>query len=175
MWGTNPSVLRRSSLFVWSFPTVCHHARGGVYGKITSLPFLPISVWPFDPLLWQNCSANFQVFYRENYFICSDRFIVSVGGGELKMFLCHHLEPGILTISWQCSKTETNPFIPSKATDSTKSLTPIEPPCVSPGADLSFLKSKAEYSSPPGPCYLGVDLVSSMPQDISLRLISPFY
>ena len=43
-------------------------------------------------------SVSFWVSFRENCSIWSCRFSMSVGGGELRSFLCHHLgpEPGLI-------------------------------------------------------------------------------
>lgn len=57
--------------------------------ELGSLPLLPISMWPFYPLLWKSYFASFQVFSRENCSIGSGSFGVFVGGCELRdIFLC---------------------------------------------------------------------------------------
>lgn len=48
--------------------------------------------WGWNSLLWSSCSASSQVLFRRNCFICSWRFVVSMGGSEFRVFLCHHLE-----------------------------------------------------------------------------------
>lgn len=79
MWGLNPLLLLGNSVFVRFPPTVSCHTRGGVFGKTTSLPLLPVSVWPFDLLLCKSFSVKCQVFFRRYFYLT--RFDVSVGGG----------------------------------------------------------------------------------------------
>lgn len=38
-------------------------------------------------------------FSEENYSVCSYKFVVSVGGNEFRVFLCHHLDPSPIIIS----------------------------------------------------------------------------
>ena len=80
-----PCFLGRSSAVV----IVGHHAVGGVFVETFSLP---TSVWPLYPLLCRNCSASFQTFFRGNGSTSSWAFGVSVGGGEFRIFLHHHVE-----------------------------------------------------------------------------------
>ena len=42
---------------------------------------------------WRSHSASFQVFFTINWSMCSCRFGVSVGRGEFRILLHHHLEP----------------------------------------------------------------------------------
>ena len=89
MWGVNPLLLREKLRICEILLIVGHHAVGGVLSR----PFLlPISVWPFYPLLCRNCSASFQTFFRENVSTSSWASGVSVGGGEFRIFLHHHVE-----------------------------------------------------------------------------------
>ena len=84
-----PCFLGRSSVFVrspWLWVTM-------LWVEYLSRPFLlSISVWPFYPLLCRNCSASFQAFFRGNGSTSSWGFGVSVGGGEFRIFLHHHVE-----------------------------------------------------------------------------------
>ena len=72
--------------------------RAFFLGESVSLFLLPISMLFFYPLLWRLCSSRFQVPFRENYSICGCGFVVSVGEGELRIFLHHHLEPGLFRL-----------------------------------------------------------------------------
>lgn len=49
----------------------------------------------FYSLLWRLCSFNFQVLFRGTYSVGSGRFVVSMGRGELRILLCHHLESNL--------------------------------------------------------------------------------
>lgn len=52
-----------------------------------SLPLLPVLVWFFYLFLWSRGSGCPQVLLRRNCSICSCIFVMSVGGGELRIFL----------------------------------------------------------------------------------------
>ena len=41
----------------------------------------------------RHCLSNSRVFFRERSSTCSCQFIVSMGGGKFRVFLCHHLKP----------------------------------------------------------------------------------
>ena len=71
--------------FLWS---ACGFSLEG-----SSLLFLPILMLSFHLLLWRFCLPTFRVPFRRNYFIHSCRFVVSIGGGKFRIFLCHHLQP----------------------------------------------------------------------------------
>lgn len=81
-----------SSVFVRTLLMVGHCTTVQVFGETEFLPLLPISVRLFYPLLWSSSSASTQVLFRVNYLIYSYRFVISIGGGELRIFLHHHLE-----------------------------------------------------------------------------------
>ena len=46
---------------------------------------------------WRCHLSNFLIFFRRNDSISSDIFVVSMRGGEFRIFLHHHLEPSTLT------------------------------------------------------------------------------
>lgn len=73
-------------------PMVSCHIRGVVFGKTTLLPLLPISVWPFQTLLWSSCLADSQILFKGNS-IYSCIFVGSTAGSKFRIFLCCHLEP----------------------------------------------------------------------------------
>lgn len=83
-----------SSVFVMSLLLVSHNSGGEGPGKTTSLFLPPISTWLFFlcHLLRKSCFAGLQVLFRENCSICSCSYRVTGGGGELRIFLCLHLE-----------------------------------------------------------------------------------
>ena len=87
-----PSLLRKKLWICEIFTNCASLHQGWVFGKTASLPLLP-SCGPF--ILWikdkRSYSDSFQIFFRGNYFVCSCRFVVSVGGGKFKIFLCSHL------------------------------------------------------------------------------------
>lgn len=83
MWGTSSLLLRHFKLL-----SLFGH---WVFNKTTFLPFLPILMWPLYPLLCQNSSVSFQLFFREKCSICGCRFGVSMGGGEFSTFRHHYL------------------------------------------------------------------------------------
>lgn len=56
-----------------------------------SLPVLPISMWPFYPLMWSRCSASPHVVFRGICSIHSSISVASVGGGEFRIYLYCHL------------------------------------------------------------------------------------
>lgn len=87
--GDNPSFLGRSSGSVRSLGIAGCHARGWVYGETLSQPFLPALMCL---LMWRSYSANFHFFFGVNCTISSCRLGVSLGGGEFRLFLCHHVE-----------------------------------------------------------------------------------
>lgn len=80
MWSMDPS-LPRELICEISPDCVDHHTGSSFSQDCLSLPFLPVLVWSFYPLLWRSCLASFQVFFRGNWFVCSCRFGVSVKGG----------------------------------------------------------------------------------------------
>lgn len=57
-----------------------------------SLPLLPILMLSFHSPLWTLCSSSFQVPLWGNHFVCICRFIVSMGTGEFRIFLCFNLK-----------------------------------------------------------------------------------
>ena len=76
-----------------------HQSR--VYSETVSQPVLSTSVWPFCHLTrWRKCSASFQIFFRGDCFIYSCRITAFMEGGELRIFLCHHLEPRSLKLGF---------------------------------------------------------------------------
>lgn len=73
MWGTNPLLLRENLQMYELPPDYSSSCLGWSFGKTSSLPLLPVLVWPLYCLLWRNCSAVFQV-------VCGYRFSVCVCG-----------------------------------------------------------------------------------------------
>lgn len=88
-WGTNFLLLRERLWPMRSLPTVWCPVTGKVFGKTFSLPLLPIPLLPCGDC----CSASFQFFFIKIYSICHCISGVPMGGGELRVFLCHHLGP----------------------------------------------------------------------------------
>lgn len=74
-------------------PVVSCHTRGVVSGKTTLLSLLPVSVWPFQNLLWSSCLADSQILFKGNCSVYSCRFVGSTKGDKFRIFLCCHLEP----------------------------------------------------------------------------------
>lgn len=89
MWGMIPSLFEGEFLIFESLLVVSHHTWGGP----VSLHFLPILVH----LLFFCCGGTAHLALRssseENYSICSFIFVVSIGGGKFRVFLCLHHEP----------------------------------------------------------------------------------
>ena len=52
----------------------------------------------FYHCFWRCHLSNFLVFFRRNDSICSDIFVVSMRGGEFRIFLHDHLEPSTLIL-----------------------------------------------------------------------------
>ena len=71
--------------FLWS---ACGFSLEG-----SSLLFLPVLMLSFFLSLWRFWLPTFRVPFGRNYFICSCRFVVSIGGGKFGILLCHHLQP----------------------------------------------------------------------------------
>lgn len=59
-------------------------------------------MWPIYCLLWRNCSASFQGFFRVNCSIHSCRSNVSMGGSEFRIFLCRYLGHTPLSFEKSC-------------------------------------------------------------------------
>lgn len=80
----------RSAYLVRFFPAVCCHTGVG-QRKFLCLSYLS---WygSLYPLLWNRCSGSSQVFFRRNLSKCSFIFVLSMGRGKCKLFLCCHLE-----------------------------------------------------------------------------------
>lgn len=94
MWDTNPCFSGRNFIFVIYLLVVDDNIGMERWWDFwwNHMSASPISMWPFYLLFWRSCSAGFQVFFRGSYIICSYRFVVSMGGSKLTIFLCHHLE-----------------------------------------------------------------------------------
>lgn len=83
---------RSSGLCVPSWPLVIVAAV--IYGEIMSQPLLSISVWAFSHVLMcRSCMSRFWVSFKGNYSVFSYRYGVSVGGGDFRILLHHHIEP----------------------------------------------------------------------------------
>ena len=77
------------------------YTRGWVCSETVSQPVLSTSVWPFPHFTrWRKCSASFQVSFRGDSFIHSCRITAFTEGGELRIFLCHHIEPHSLKLGF---------------------------------------------------------------------------
>ena len=75
--------------------------QGRVCSETVSQPVLSTSVWPFPHFTrWRKCSASFQVSFRGDSFIHSCRITAFTEGGELRIFLCHHIEPHSLKLGF---------------------------------------------------------------------------
>lgn len=65
---------------------------------VTIFPFLLLVLMlSFWHSLWRCCSSNFQIPFRGNYYIYSCRFVVSMRGSELQIFLWCYLESSSLS------------------------------------------------------------------------------
>lgn len=82
----------RNATFLRSLLTMGQQAGCVVFGTTMSLPPPSVSIWPFYPSLWSSYSASSQVLFRANCYICRCIFSVSMGGGEFRIILCHHLQ-----------------------------------------------------------------------------------
>lgn len=86
IWSSTLLILRNKCL--WDSPWLCITAVG-----------LHFSLAPpscFGPVLLSFVVAFFIQFsgvFKENYSICSCRFVLSIGGGEFRIFLLQPLEP----------------------------------------------------------------------------------
>ena len=89
---------------------------GGVYRDCISACSIYLSVAFFSPL-WRRCSANFQIFFGGDCFICSCRFTAFIEGGELRISLCHQREPCSLKLGFPespvCKESASNAGDPS--------------------------------------------------------------
>lgn len=74
-----------------SLPAAGHPVGGGIPIHAWSLSLLPISMRSLYHLLCRSCSIRPHFFFKRNLLICKCRFHVSRGGGELWVFLHHHL------------------------------------------------------------------------------------
>lgn len=92
MWVLNPSLLREK-LRVGAFLLIVWHCAGvGVYGeRCFSLSCVFQYGYFLIPLMFRSHSPSFQISFKVNCSICSWTFGVSVGGGQLRIFFCHHL------------------------------------------------------------------------------------
>lgn len=97
MWVLNPQLLRKKLQVLSSFCIVGCCSNGGVYGGVASQPLL-LSLMCFSSCLPNVQSSSTQTlgFLKGNSSIYSCRLSMAVGGGEFGIFLCHHLEPGLL-------------------------------------------------------------------------------
>ena len=89
------SLLLRENIHTFVIPPNCRLPQlgcGFFLGKPICLPFLPILMLSFYPWLWRLCLSSFQIPFRGCYSIHGCRFVVSVGGGKFRIFLCCHLE-----------------------------------------------------------------------------------
>lgn len=93
MWGTDSLLLWEKLYILSSLPILGHWAGNGIYGEIVSQRFPTLLWYCFPPTcpIRGSWSANFYVFFRENYstYIC--RFSMFVGGSQLRIYLCCHL------------------------------------------------------------------------------------
>ena len=90
----NPSVFKGKLWILSSLPVVGHQARGGIYSEIVSQPFLAPSVWFPSPLsdVKELLVTVFRVLFPEEIVPYIAIHLVSLGRGELRIFLCLHLE-----------------------------------------------------------------------------------
>lgn len=91
MEGSNPSLLGEKlwvSVLSWLRVTTRAGGRDCVSASPTLFDVVSLSL----PWCAGFAQLVFRVFSRGNCSICSCRFSVSLGGGELRIFLRHHLE-----------------------------------------------------------------------------------
>lgn len=99
VWGSNPSLLREKLQVFSSLSIVGCSSRVGCHGEIVSQPLLPILMFLFVCLFVVSFAQYigithlvFTVFSRVKFCTCSCWFNVSMGRGEVRIILCHHLE-----------------------------------------------------------------------------------
>ena len=84
----------KGKFHIWgSLPDCGTSHWGGVQGENKSLPLLPFLMHLFYLCCRGAVHPVLRSFSEENYSICSCEFVVSVVGGEFKVFLHCHLEP----------------------------------------------------------------------------------
>lgn len=91
--GTNPVLLRDNLHIMNSFLTVGPCAQGRISNKTVSPRLLPVSMWPFYPLLQRCCLTRFQVLFRGICSTCSCRTVVFMGVGGFSSFYGATLTP----------------------------------------------------------------------------------
>lgn len=93
LWGPNSSLFEKNLGVGCSLPTVLYCAKGGVYGvrECLSLSYPFQCQYFLISLLCRNHSASFSISFRGNFCVCNCTFISSLGGGKLRILLCHHL------------------------------------------------------------------------------------
>lgn len=104
--GHKPIAPQRETQMYELPPDCSSPCLGWSFGKTSSLPLLPVLVWPLYCLLWRNCSASFQVFLKKNCAMCGYRSSEYVGGGEVRIFWHCHL--GRARFLFSCSSLPFN-------------------------------------------------------------------
>lgn len=88
-WGSNCTLLRENNFVILSNCRLLFL----IYCFILCVPCLFLLSWCFPSTLsCRDYISSFQVPFRGNYSVCNCVLIVSIGGGEFRIFLQHHLE-----------------------------------------------------------------------------------
>lgn len=102
MWGSGTSLLREG-LCCWVPLLLVGRSVKGADPEWTPVPLLPHNVaFSLSPPLCGIRSASLQFIPRGSYSMCGRTSSVSVGGGELRTFLLHHLDPASRPQSLHC-------------------------------------------------------------------------
>lgn len=106
MQCTNPSLLR-SMLQVCEFLPSCGSPQGcGVWQDWVSASPAYLRCGPFRVFsMRRHCSPSCQVFFRGYRLSICLQISCVLGGGGVKVFLCHHLGPPFLDIFFNISET----------------------------------------------------------------------
>lgn len=86
---------------IYNIPTYGSPHQGMGPDETMSLPLLPILAWLFLYIFSYKkkkkiCSASIQVIFSDSCSIFSCNLVVSMGEGDLKIFLLCHLDPTLL-------------------------------------------------------------------------------
>lgn len=104
MWGSNPSLLREKPWVLNSLLICRLSCWGRVNGETVFQPLLTTLIYFFLCPMYSCCSTILSVVFRGNPSVCSSRLSVAVGGGQLRIFLYHHLElePDLSAFKCKC-------------------------------------------------------------------------
>lgn len=110
--GHKPLTPQGGVLYLWD----CSHGGSPCWGWGFWQACISASpthlMWPFYPVLWGSCSASSRVLFRGSCSIYSCKFLVSVGGDEVRIFLHHHLELLPILRKWFGNRSKDPRFVP---------------------------------------------------------------